>query len=174
MTTLALPTTTLPAAASLFEPVAGTEATALRLRDAREADLPALLAIEAQFPGDRISPALFRRLLGSRRATTRVAEVGGRVVGFHVVRRRWFDRRGWLYSLAVDGPERRQGIGRRLLADAELVARRAGHRGLVLEVRQDNAAAQALYARAGYRPVKALRRYYDDGSDGWRHVRDWR
>ena len=91
-----------------------------------------------------------------------------------MVRRRWFDQRGWLYSLAVDGPERRQGIGRRLLADAELVARRAGHRGLVLEVRQDNAAAQALYSRAGYRPVKALRRYYDDGSDGWRHVRDWR
>ena len=172
MTTLPLPPTSLPAAA-VFEPAAVAAETALYLRDAREGDLPALVAIEAQFPGDRISGAQFRRLLGDRRAWIRVAEAGGRVVGFHVVRQRWFDRRGWLYSLAVDGPARRRGVGRRLLADAERVARRAGRGGMTLEVRQDNAPALALYAGAGYRRVKALRGYYDDGTDGWRHVRDW-
>ena len=172
MTTLPLTPPTRAAAAAAVEPVPATAPPPLRLRDAREADLGSLVAIEAQFPGDRISPALFRRLLGDRRAIVRVAEAGGRPVGFHVVRRRGFDRRGWLYSIAVDAPERGRGIGRRLLADAGLAARRDGRRGLVLEVRQDNPAAIALYERAGFRRVKALRRYYDDGTDGWRYRRD--
>ena len=173
MRTLPLPPPTRSAAATEFASTNDAAAPAVHLRDAREADLPALLAIEAQFPGDRISPALFRRLLGDRRAIVRVAEAGGRPVGFHVVRRRWFDRRGWLYSIAVDGPARGRGIGRRLLADAGLAARRDGRRGLVLEVRQDNPVAIGLYEQAGFRRLKALRRYYDDGCDGWRYHRDW-
>ena len=160
------------AGVSTFEPAPDTTPE-LHLRDARAADLPALALLEAQFPGDRIVPPLFRELIGSPRATVRVAELDGRLVGYHIVRRRWLSRVGWLYSLAVDAAHRRRGIGRRLLADAERLARRAGRRGLQLEVRQDNAAALALYERGGYRRVKALPDYYDDGTPGWRYRREW-
>lgn len=163
---------TVGAGVSTFAPVPDA-APELRIRDARAADVPALLAIESQFPGDRIRGALFRDLIGHARATVRVAEIGGRIVGYHAVRRPWLRRLGWLYSLAVDGAHRRRGIGRRLLADAEWVARRAGRRGLRLEVRQDNPAAIALYERGGYRRVKALPGYYDDGTAGWRYLREW-
>mgnify|MGYP006197207747 CR=1 FL=1 len=44
---------------------------------------------------------------------------------------------------------------------------------LRLEVRQDNAAANALYQAAGYRPLAALPGYYEDGAAGWRYGRDW-
>lgn len=165
-----------PAGRSGTVPAFGADvagAPALHLRDAREADLPALLAIDRVFPSDRITAVRYRTLLDSRRATVRVAELDGRVVGYHVVLRRWFHRAGWLYSMAVAYGARRRGVGRRLLADAELAARRAGRTGLSLEVRQDNAPAIALYERAGYRRVKALPAYYSDGSDAWRYRRDW-
>ena len=149
------------------------EPTAPRLRDATVADLPALLVLEAQFPGDRMSRRQFLHHLGNPRARLRVVLVDGLVKGYHLVLRRRFSRWARLYSIAVAHTARGAGLGRRLLADAERLARRGGARGLRLEVRQDNAAAVALYASAGYRRVKVLRRYYDDGGHGWRYARDW-
>ena len=172
MTTLPMPPGSQSTNVRTFAP-APDAMPELHLRDARAADLPALAVLEAQFPSDRIGPPLFRELMGSPRAAVRVAELDGRLVGYHIVRRRWLSRIGWLYSLAVDADHRRRGIGRRLLADAERLARRAGGRGMQLEVRQDNAAALALYERCGYRRVKALPGYYDDGAAGWRYRREW-
>lgn len=144
-----------------------------RLRTARPADLPALLALEAHFPGDRLSARQFRHHLANPRARLRVAVAGENVLGYHLVLLRRGSSLARLYSIAVDEAARGQGLGRRLLADAEAQARAAGCRGLRLEVRQDNAAANALYQAAGYRPLAALPGYYDDGAAGWRYGRDW-
>lgn len=148
-------------------------ASTATLRAARESDLPALLALEAQFPGDRMSARQFRRHLASPRAMFRVVEAGGHVVGYHLVLRRLLSRWAWLYSIAVAHHLRGQGLGRRLLDDAEGLARADGRRGLRLEVRADNAAAISLYERAGYVRIARLRRYYDDGRDGWRYALEW-
>lgn len=143
----------------------------MRLRPARPADLPALLALESGFPGDRLSARQFRRHLANPRARLRVAVAEGRVMGYALVLLRAGS--GWarLYSIAVDPAARGQGLGRRLLADAERQARAAGRGGLRLEVRQDNAAAVALYEAAGYRRLAALPGYYADGAAGWRYTR---
>lgn len=142
-------------------------------RPARAADLPGLLALEAQFPGDRLSARQFRHHLHNPRAQLRVQPDAGTVLGYHLVLTRAGS--GWarLYSLVVDPAARGRGLGRILLADAEAQARRAGCRGLRLEVRQDNRAANALYAAAGYRRLAALPGYYEDGGDGWRLVREF-
>ncbi len=144
------------------------------LRPARPADLPELLALEALFPGDRLSARQFRRHLGNPRARLRVVAEGGRVRGYHLLLLRADSDWARLYSIAVDPAARGQGLGRRLLADAERQARAAGRGGLRLEVRQDNAAAVALYASAGYRRIAALPAYYADGGAGWRYARRWR
>ena len=144
------------------------------LRPARPADLPELLALEALFPGDRLSARQFRRHLGNPRARLRVVAEGGRVRGYHLLLLRADSDWARLYSIAVDPAARGQGLGRRLLADAERQARAAGRGGLRLEVRQDNAAAVALYASAGYRCIAALPAYYADGGAGWRYARRWR
>lgn len=137
-------------------------------RDATPADLPALLALEAQFPGDRMSARQYRRHLASPRARIRVAECDGSLAGSSVLLFRAGSATARLYSLIVAPARRGQGLGRRLLDDAERLARARGCARLRLEVRADNPAALALYAGAGYRPVAALPGYYQDGGDGLR------
>lgn len=144
-----------------------------RLRPARATDLPDLLAIEARFPGDRLSARQFSHHLGNPRARLRVAAAGPEVAGYHLVLLRAGSAWARLYSIAVDPAVRGRGLGRRLLADAEAQARVAGRRGLRLEVRQDNVAAVALYEAAGYRRLAALPAYYQDGGSGWRYGRAW-
>lgn len=142
-------------------------------RAALAADLSALLALEARFPGDRLSARQFRYHLDNPRARLRVLAEGAALLGYHLLLTRADSRWARLYSLVVDPMARGRGLGRTLLADAERQARRAGCAGLRLEVRQDNVAASALYAAAGYRRLTALPGYYEDGSDGWRLVRDF-
>lgn len=143
----------------------------LRLRPARATDLPALLALEQTFPGDRMSARQFRHHLASPRARWRVAEADGRLLGYALVLLRRDTDRARLYSIAVDPAARGQGLGRRLLAAAERDAARAGRTGMTLEVRQDNATANALYQAAGYARTAALPAYYEDGAPGWRYAR---
>ncbi len=65
-----------------------------------------------------------------------------------------------LLTLAVAPAARRRGLARALLArfDAEAAARAAT--AAYLEVAEDNAAARALYAGAGWHPVGRRPRYY--------------
>lgn len=66
--------------------------------------------------------------------------------------------RPYLASVAVAKAERRRGVARRLVAEAELVAKQWGYNELFLEVAQSNEAALGFYSRAGYRKVKAWKR----------------
>ncbi|MEJ0018327.1 MAG: GNAT family N-acetyltransferase [Acetobacteraceae bacterium] len=68
-------------------------------------------------------------------------------------------------TLAVAPAVRRQGIGAALLAAAKAAAAARGARALFLEVATNNAAALALYLRAGFIEVGRRRRYYADSSD---------
>lgn len=55
-----------------------------------------------------------------------------------------------VHDLAVLPGWRGRGIGRRLLAAVEDLARARGHCKITLEVREDNPAAMALYRRLGF------------------------
>ena len=138
------------------------------LRDARPDDLPRLLALEARFPGDRITPRQFLHHMTSRSARLRVVDD---VSGYALV----FLRRGStlarLYSIAVDPTARGRGLGHALLADAERAARAGGADRLRLEVRVENTAAIALYLSRGYEEFGRYINYYDDGSDALRFER---
>lgn len=143
--------------------------TGPRFRDATSADLDALLAIEtAAFATDRLSRRSFRHFLTSPRAILKVAELEGRVAGYHLVLFRRGTAAARLYSLAVDPARRRAGLGGALLADAEAAAYAADRAVLRLEVGAGNAAARALYRRAGCREIARLPGYYDDGEDAIR------
>ncbi|OSP56078.1 hypothetical protein BV911_03840 [Pseudoruegeria sp. SK021] len=65
-----------------------------------------------------------------------------------------------LLTLAVDPAHRRCGTGARLLAQFEQAARARQSTEAFLEVADDNAAARALYARAGYVQVGQRPGYY--------------
>ena len=65
-----------------------------------------------------------------------------------------------LLNLSVAARHQRSGHGAQLLAEAMSLARGLGARGLFLEVRPSNGAAQALYTRFGFRKVGVRRAYY--------------
>ncbi len=65
-----------------------------------------------------------------------------------------------LLTLAVDPVARRQGLGRRLLAEFEETAQERGAARVFLEVSADNAAALALYTGTGYSESGRRRGYY--------------
>ena len=67
---------------------------------------------------------------------------------------------GEILTLAVDPAARRQGVGLALVKAAAGVAYTSGAETLWLEVAEDNAAALALYAAAGFGQAGRRRSYY--------------
>ena len=140
----------------------------VRIRAGRAEDLDALLALEALFPSDRVSRAGWRRFLRSPRASVLVAEARGELLGDLLLLRRAGSRKARIYSVVVAPSARGQGLGERLVAAAEREACKHGCTAVSLEVRADNHAARALYAKRRYVEQRPLPAYYDDGADGLR------
>ena len=69
-----------------------------------------------------------------------------------------------LLNLSIAARHQRSGHGRALLREAVELARRRGARSVFLEVRPSNLAAQALYARSGFRRIATRRGYYPSHS----------
>jgi ribosomal-protein-alanine N-acetyltransferase len=67
--------------------------------------------------------------------------------------------------LTLGVTEKRQGIGRSLLATALARLRAGGVRRLYLEVAASNVAALGLYASAGFTEIGRRPRYYPNGDD---------
>ncbi len=63
-------------------------------------------------------------------------------------------------TLAVDPAARRRGLGRALVEAVATEACARGAEALWLEVAEDNMAARALYAAAGFEPTGRRRGYY--------------
>ncbi len=144
----------------------------LRVRRATEEDLDALLRLEESFPTDRFGREQLRYLLTRANATTFVLEDDRGVLGAAVMLWRRNAGVGRLYSIVVDPARRGKGLGARLLRAAEEATARRGLHRVSLEVREDNAGARAFYRRHGYGVVEPLPRFYEDGADGVRMVKD--
>lgn len=144
---------------------------AVRVRRAELSDLDNLVALEqASFASDRLSRAQYRRHLDSGSALVLVASANHRrFLGTAVV----FFRKGStvarLYSLASKPDARGKGVGTALVEAVEATARRRRCRALRLEVRTDNLAAIRLYERMGYRRLRFLDGFYEDGANGWQY-----
>lgn len=140
----------------------------LRVVVATATHLQAIVELEARsfIPSDRFARATWRHLLGpaQRRGSslTLVALDAGRVVGALNALLRKGGHTARLYSLAVDPQERGRGIGGLLVRQ---LAKRLPRdiTAMSLEVRQDNAAARALYERLGFTVHEDLPGYYPDG-----------
>ncbi|CAK0751996.1 hypothetical protein CCP3SC1_2000002 [Gammaproteobacteria bacterium] len=138
------------------------------VRPARPGDLPDLLRLEQLFPGDRLSRRSFLHLLQRGHADLLVAEGADGLTGDAVILYRQESTTARLYSIIVTPSARGCGIGYTLLEASEAAARAHGRTDMVLEVRTDNSTALALYYRAGYRSMKHLPDYYQDGAAGLR------
>ena len=138
-------------------PEPAPDGTALDVRPMRWWDLDDVLAVEApSFGPDAWSREGFLSELAERssrrylvlRAPTAPGAPADELVGYVGVAAHGPDAD--VQTLAVAPSRRGSGLGRRLVALAVEAARAAGARRLGLEVREDNAAALALYGAAGF------------------------
>lgn len=147
-----------------------SEGCTLQVRDATEADLPAILAITNEVI--RTTTAIYSHIpatLEDRQAwfaqrigqsyPVLVAEAGGAILGFTS----FGDFRSWPgyrhtveHSVHVDAPARGQGVGRALLTALLPRAEAMGKHAIVGAIDADNAASLRLHERLGFAQVGLL------------------
>jgi ribosomal-protein-alanine acetyltransferase len=143
-----------------------------QLRQATSKDLDALVVLENRcFTEDRLSRRSFRRFLEMPRDRLIVAEADGQLEGYCLVLMSAATRLARIYSIAVSPTVRGQGVGEKLVREAESEAVDAGRIIMRLEVREDNKGAIALYKRLGYRQFGTYRDYYEDHGTALRFER---
>lgn len=137
--------------------------TPFRLRQARDADGPAVVSVvrralkayRLRFDAGGIDRSLFEleaRFRGPGRRFW-VLESGGRVVGTAAIGRRG-PGTAELMKMYIDRAHRGRGGGKRLLRAALAFARRAGYRRVELETNSRLKEALALYQKAGFRLLR--------------------
>ena len=128
------------------------------------ADLQAVMAIEKASFAYPWSSRFFLQELQVQCARAILAEINGRIVGYVLF---WLlPGEADVHNLAVHSELRRQGIGRLLLQQVVIEARRQFSTQVMLEVRQSNIAAQKLYQSMGFVTSGIRKGYYsDDGED---------
>lgn len=145
----------------------------LQIREARAADIAALLELEAcAFTSDRLSRRSFRRFLAEGHRIFLVVERGAQLIGAGLVLLRKGSARARLYSLAVFPEFRGQGVARALLKELEGRAVSANCSAMLLEVAKANHQAVVLYEKQGFRHLGERTAYYQDGSDARLMIKD--
>lgn len=131
----------------------------VRLRPARESDLPGVLAIERVSFTDPWSRSSFATLLEQPRVYFSVAlDEADALVGYTVA---WFVLdEAELANLAVLPQARGRRIGSLLLAAALAAADARGIESMYLEVRASNVSAIALYSAHGFTEIARRKAYY--------------
>jgi ribosomal-protein-alanine N-acetyltransferase len=125
-------------------------------------DAPALAAIAAEALPEPWSEAGFAEEITLPEARVWLARGSkGHALGYLVAHRVLDELQ--ILSLAVASGQRRRGTGRALLERA--LASEPSLRVVHLEVRSNDAAAQAFYDRVGFRPVGLRRGFYPDAAD---------
>jgi ribosomal-protein-alanine N-acetyltransferase len=134
-------------------------------REATAADLPALVALDAEvFGADAWSEASWaEELAGATRHVEVVTDDAGAVLAYGVLM--VVADVADLQRIAVAPGSRRSGLARGLLDAAVAEAQRRGARRLLLEVDVGNAAAAALYEAAGFVRLHRREGYYAAGGD---------
>ncbi|PCI36014.1 MAG: hypothetical protein COB53_10380 [Elusimicrobia bacterium] len=122
-------------------------------RDATEADLDALCAIE----DIGWSRAQFKSELGNG------LFVAGSVEGFAALRT--VGDEAQLYMIGVASRKRRSGLGGIILKECFRRSKAFGCVKMTLEVSAANTAAKALYESGGFCVVGHRTKYYNDGAD---------
>lgn len=142
---------------------------AVQLREADWRDLARMAALESEiFPEDAWSEATMWAELSLRpRRAYLVADA--RAEGSGLVGYAGLDLAGDVadvMTVAVTPRVRGRGLGSALLTGLHALARDAGSRAVMLEVRADNDPAVGLYRAHGYEVLRTRRGYYRDPAGG--------
>jgi ribosomal-protein-alanine acetyltransferase len=141
------------------------EPATVSIRDATPQDVVAMLEIERSAGGASHWAATDYERIFLAESPRRFALIAGSNLpqGFLVARA--VDKEWEIENLAVAGQARRRGIGRALVAELLRRAVEYGAANVMLEVRESNRPARALYESAGFRAIGARINYYHDPAE---------
>ena len=141
------------------------------VRRLKRMDLDRIMEIErASFGVDAYDRNLFAEFLDTCGDLFLATERSGKIQGYLIACRR--GRRAEIVSVAVDPACRGQGAASALMESAFRRLRLRGVARLVLMVKATNHPARAFYEKYAFKNVRRVRRYYEDGSDGWLMARE--
>jgi [ribosomal protein S18]-alanine N-acetyltransferase len=133
----------------------------LSLRRRRPSDDAFILQLSEAAFSEYALDARERALRSSGAATTLVAVLAERPVGFVVVRCKAAIAQ--IEAIAVAEQQRGRGVGQALLSAAEREAKRTRAASVELATAASNLAALDLFLKAGYRIVRSQPRFYQRG-----------
>ena len=140
------------------------------IRRFRLSDMDRILEIErAIFPRDAYDRNLFAEYFDTCGDLFLVLMRRGNICGYMLTCIR---PRPEIVSIAVQPAERRKGAARVLLESTIRRLRRRQVDRLNLMVRVKNLAARKFYVKYGFVKIRVVRRYYDDGTDGFLMSKD--
>ncbi|MFT4081872.1 MAG: GNAT family N-acetyltransferase [Nocardioides sp.] len=144
----------------------GTPHAPLAVRPAEPADVASVAALELEaFPEDAWRVDYLDEAVAGRLPTVRLLVAvtpAGTVVG-HAILSVVYEV-AELQRIATAARYRRRGVGGVLLAAVLATATAEGAERLLLEVREGNTPATALYAAGGFTEIDRRPRYYADGT----------
>ena len=143
----------------------------IRLREFLPEDLESAYALDQICfePGIAYSRSELRGFLSRVGSVALIAEEGDALAGFAIGHRR--GAKGHIVTIDIAPGWRRRGTGKLLLTE---LLRRLGEGGagqIRLEVDARNAGAIRFYEQMGFRAIRKLKGYYDEGIDGLEMVR---
>jgi [ribosomal protein S18]-alanine N-acetyltransferase len=145
------------------------------IRPVRQRDLDRILEIEAaSFGADAYERNLFAEYTRKCGGLFLVALWGTRVCAYSItaVSPRGTGKRAELISVAVDPAWLGRGAASALMESTLRRLRRRGITRFGLMVKVTNRRALALYEKFGFRKLRRVARYYEDGADGLSLAKD--
>ncbi|MDP2157828.1 MAG: ribosomal protein S18-alanine N-acetyltransferase [Nitrospirota bacterium] len=128
------------------------------IQDLRPEDVSAVLSIEKASFTTPWSEILFMNEIFKPRSLPKAAMIGEKIVGY--ICANYLLDEGHVLNVTVHPDFRKQGIASRLVHYMIDLLRKEGCLAIFLEVRISNAAALAMYQKAGFRIISARKAYY--------------
>jgi ribosomal-protein-alanine N-acetyltransferase len=143
------------------------------IRRLRTSDLDRILKIEeASFGNDAYDRNLFAEYFRKCGELFLVAIRGRRICGYAITCKRAGCSCAEVISIAVDPAARQKGTASELIASTIRRLRRRHVARLTLMVKVTNRPARRFYEKWGFRKVRRVPKYYEDGKDGIRMAKD--
>ena len=146
------------------------------IRRCDPSDLIPVMEINMKTLPEHYSDYFYESLLAELPESFLVAEVNGRLVGYIMCKTEYgfsnfkklgFVKKGHVVSVAVLEEQRKKGIGRALIEEANAGAKIKKADELYLEVRCSNNEAVKLYEKIGFIIKQRIKSYYRDGEDAY-------
>jgi len=134
----------------------------VRIRELRQEDMKAVLAIQYKCFKDPYPLGLLKRLHAMHPDGFLVADAEGIVLGYLIGVVRWGNT-GHVLAIGVDPFYQRQRVGTMLIKEIITRFQEKGVKIVRLEVRRSNIGAQRFYKKLGFLEREELPYYYEDG-----------